>query len=88
MRGPSQRIRAGVRVRLTATVTATQIAIGGPVVEKMASLVNPRQTAPRMTVAADASRAGPIRAVDFAIASSGASPPAYSSRKRLIRNTQ
>ena len=30
MRGPSQCISAGVKVRLTATVTATQIAIGGP----------------------------------------------------------
>ncbi|GAA2071009.1 hypothetical protein GCM10009821_05650 [Aeromicrobium halocynthiae] len=61
MCGPNQRIRAGVKVRLTATVTAIQIAIGGPVVAKMARSVKPRQMAPRMTVAAEASSAGPTR---------------------------
>ena len=88
MRGPNQRIRAGVKVRLTATVTATQIAIGGPVVAKMASSVNPRQMAPRMTVAADASSAGPTRETDLATASRGSRPLPYSSRKREMRKTQ
>ena len=88
MRGPSQCISAGVKVRLTATVTATQIAIGGPVVAKIASLVNPRLMAPRMTVAAEASNAGPTRETAVPTASRAARPPAYSSRKRLIKNTQ
>ncbi len=64
IRGPNQTINAGVKVRLTATVTATQIAIGGPVVEKMASLVNPRHAAATMTVPAEATNAGPTRVAD------------------------
>jgi len=88
MRGPNQRIRAGVKVRLTATVTAIQIAIGGPVVAKMARSVKPKQTAPRMTVAAEANSAGPTRATDSTTASRGSRPPPYSSRKREMRKTQ
>jgi hypothetical protein len=81
-------MRAGVSVRLTRTVTATQIAIGGPVVEKMAILAKPSEMAPRMTVAAEASSAGPTRVAAVETASREDAPSRRSSRKRLSRNTQ
>ena len=65
-----------------------QIAIGGPVVEKMASLVNPRQIAARMTVPAEATRAGPTLVADSSTAASGSIPRPNASRNLLIRNTQ
>ena len=77
-----------MKVKLTATVTATQIAIGGPVVEKMASLVKPRQIAARMTVPAEATNAGPTLVADSSTAASGSTPRPYASRNLLIRNTQ